>query len=229
MAESRARAQDAVREGRVLVFGSPATKPERLVAASDPIEMAGPGPRYVGRGGEKLEAALSEFEVDVRDQRCLDVGASTGGFTDCLLKHGAFEVIAVDVGRGQLHWSLRNDPRVRVMERTDVRDLDQATVGPVGLVTIDVSFISLRTVLPSVASIAPCAAVMALVKPQFEVGRRSVPKGGVVRDPALQERALGDVAKAAEATGYICRAAMPSPITGAQGNQEFFLYLEHPS
>jgi 23S rRNA (cytidine1920-2'-O)/16S rRNA (cytidine1409-2'-O)-methyltransferase len=226
MAPSRARAQDAVREGKVLVSGLPATKPDRMVAPSEPIELARPGPRYVGRGGEKLEAALRELSIDVAGKRCLDLGASTGGFTDCLLQHGASSVIAVDVGHGQLDWSLRRDARVKVLERTDVRELDPATVGEVDLVTVDVSFISLRTVLPSIAALAGRAAVLALVKPQFEVGRRNVPPGGVVRDPDLQARAVAGVVHAAEKLGLRCRAAVPSPIEGAQGNREFFVWLE---
>jgi 23S rRNA (cytidine1920-2'-O)/16S rRNA (cytidine1409-2'-O)-methyltransferase len=226
MADSRARAQDAVLAGRVLVSGAPATKPDRLVLDSEPIEIAGPPPRYVGRGGEKLEAALSEFEIDVRGKHCLDVGSSTGGFTDCLLQHGAKAVVALDVGRGQLAWSLRNDPRVHVLERTDVRDVSPAQVGEIEFVSVDVSFISLRTVLPVVARLTPGAAVIALVKPQFEVGKRNVPKGGIVRDPVLQSRAVSEIASAAERSGYVCRGAMPSPITGAHGNQEFLLFLE---
>lgn len=208
-----------------MVSGSLATKPDRLVAPSEPIEIAGPPPRYVGRGGEKLEVALRVFSVDVQGKRCLDVGSSTGGFTDCLLQHGASEVVALDVGRGQLDWSLRNDPRVIVMERTDVRDADPAAIGPVEAATVDVSFISLRTVLPSIARLAGHADVLALVKPQFEVGRSNVPRGGVVRDESLQGKAVADVAAAAERCGYVCRAQMPSPLTGAQGNKEFFVLL----
>jgi 23S rRNA (cytidine1920-2'-O)/16S rRNA (cytidine1409-2'-O)-methyltransferase len=225
LTDSRERAQDAVRDGRVLVSGSQATKPGRLVAASEPIELAGPGPRYVGRGGDKLEAALLEFGIEAKGKRCVDIGSSTGGFTDCLLQHGAASVTCVDVGRGQLDWSLRNDPRVVVMERTDVRDVDPSAIGEVDLVTVDVSFISLRTVLPSIAAIAGDADIIVLVKPQFEVGRRNVPKGGVVRDPMLQSQAIADVTGATESVGFVRRGAMPSPVTGAQGNQEFFLML----
>lgn len=225
MADSRSRAQAAVAQGRVMVSGFLATKPDRLVAASEPIEIAGPPPPYVGRGGEKLEAALREFAVDVRGKRCLDVGSSTGGFTDCLLQHGASQVVALDVGRGQLDWSLRNDPRVVVMERTDVRDVDHASIGPVDVVTVDVSFISLRTILPSIDKLAADADVIALVKPQFEVGRSKVPKGGVVRDKSLQAQAVADVVAAAERCGRVCRAEMLSPLTGAQGNREFFVLL----
>jgi 23S rRNA (cytidine1920-2'-O)/16S rRNA (cytidine1409-2'-O)-methyltransferase len=202
-----------------------ATKPNRLVATSEPIEISGPKPRFVGRGGDKLDAALGEFGIDVTGLRCLDIGSSTGGFTDCLLQCGAAEVVAVDVGRGQLDWSLRNDSRVTVMEQTDVRDLTPAMVGEVGLVTVDVSFISLRTVLEPSASVSRRADVLALVKPQFEVGRRNVPKGGVVTDESQQLRALTDVASAAERSGFVCRGSMASPITGTHGNREFFLWL----
>jgi 23S rRNA (cytidine1920-2'-O)/16S rRNA (cytidine1409-2'-O)-methyltransferase len=229
MADSRALAQDAVLEGRVLVSGALATKPGRMVAPSEPIELAGARPRYVSRGGSKLEAALREFGLDVSGKRCLDVGASTGGFTDCLLQHGAAEVVAVDVGRGQLAWSLRNDPRVVVLERTDVRDLTPSAAGPVEIVTVDVSFISLRTVLPAIAVVSGIADVIALVKPQFEVGRRNVGKGGVVRDADQQSRALGEVASSAEEEGFVCRGAMPSPLAGTHGNREFFLWLERRS
>lgn len=226
MAASRARAQDAVLAGRVLVSGAPATKPDRLVLDSEPIEIAGPTPRYVSRGGEKLEAALEGFEIDVRGTRCMDVGSSTGGFTDCLLQRGAAAVVAVDVGRGQIAWSLRNDPRVLVLERTDIRDVSVIRIGEIEFVTVDVSFISLRTVIPVIARLAPRAGVVALVKPQFEVGKRNVPKGGVVRDPMLQSRAVSEIAGAAERSGYSCRGAMPSPITGTHGNREFLLFLE---
>lgn len=209
----------------MLVSGMPATKPDRLVADSEPIEFAGPRPRYVSRGGDKLEGALSELRIFVEGKRCLDIGSSTGGFTDCLLQHGAASVIAVDVGRNQLDWSMRGDARVTVRERTDVRDLDREELGPLDLVTVDLSFISLRTVMPAIAELSFGADVLALVKPQFEVGRSNVPRGGVVRDEALQRKAIADVAKAAEGYGLVCRGCVPSPISGMQGNREFFLYL----
>lgn len=226
LAESRARAQEAVLSGRVLVSGSAATKAGRLVADSEPIELVGPPPRFVGRGGDKLDGALDAFALDVTGLRCLDVGSSTGGFTDCLLQRGAAHVIAVDVGRGQLAWSLRNDPRVTVRERTDIRDLTPVSVGVVDVVTIDVSFISLRTVLPAVARAAPGASVVALVKPQFEVGRDHVPRGGVVRDPEQRAAAVDSVVAAAGELGYEHRATAPSPLAGARGNEEVFVLLE---
>jgi 23S rRNA (cytidine1920-2'-O)/16S rRNA (cytidine1409-2'-O)-methyltransferase len=194
-----------------------------MVAPSEPIELVGPSRRYVSRGGTKLEAALEGFRVDVSELRCLDVGASTGGFTDCLLQRGASAVVTVDVGRGQIDWSLRSDERVTVMEETDVRDVE--SIGEVDLAVADVSFISLRTVLPHVARVAPGVPVIALVKPQFEVGRRRVGKGGIVRDPTLHVSALASVVEAAEGAGLRTRGALPSPILGAEGNREFFLHL----
>lgn len=209
----------------MLVSGAPADKPSRMVLPEEPIELTAPARRFVSRGGEKLDAALDDLAIDVAGLACLDVGSSTGGFTDCLLRRGATSVVAVDVGRGQLDWSLRNDPRVRSLERTDVRDLDAATAGPVDLVVVDVSFISLRTVLPAIVAAAPGVPVVALCKPQFEVGRASVGKGGVVRDPELHERAVETVIAAAGAAGLSCRARVPSAVPGAEGNQEFFLHL----
>jgi 23S rRNA (cytidine1920-2'-O)/16S rRNA (cytidine1409-2'-O)-methyltransferase len=223
---SRTAAQEAIASGRILVSGSVASKPARMVAPSEPIELTGLPRRYVSRGGEKLEAALDTFGLDMSGLRCLDVGASTGGFTDCLLQRGAAEVVAVDVGRGQLEWSIRQDERVTVIEQTDVRDVDPSAVGDVGLVVADVSFISLRTVLPHIAALAGGAPIVALVKPQFEVGRGRVGKGGIVRDPALHEEAVADVIVRARELGLECRATVPSPILGAEGNREFFVHLE---
>jgi 23S rRNA (cytidine1920-2'-O)/16S rRNA (cytidine1409-2'-O)-methyltransferase len=212
-------------QGRVLVSGSVATKPERMVEEAEPIELAGPARRFVSRGGEKLDPALDAFGIDVRGLRCLDVGASTGGFTDCLLQRGAAAVVALDVGRGQLAWELRQDERVTVLERTDVRDADPATVGVVDLVVADLSFISLRTVLPSVAALAGDAPVVALVKPQFEVGKGRVGKGGVVRDAALHDEAVAGVIDTATSIGLMHETTFPSPLPGAEGNREFFLLL----
>lgn len=225
IADSRARARDAVLEGRVLVSGAPATKPERLVDPAEAIEMAGPPPRFVSRGGEKLDAALDELGIDVRGRRCLDVGSSTGGFTDCLLSRGASAVVAIDVGRGQLAWSLRNDERVSVFEQTDVRNVRADDIGEFDLVVADVSFISLRTVLAPIAALAGPAPILALVKPQFEVGRRRLGRGGVVRDPALHQEAVTVVATTAERAGLRCVAAGPSVLEGAEGNREFFLLM----
>ncbi len=226
MAESRARARDAVLEGRVLVSGSLATKPERLVDAAEPIEISGPGRRFVSRGGDKLDGALDEFAIDVTGASCVDVGSSTGGFTDCLLQRGAERVLAIDVGRGQLDWKLRTDPRVKVMERTDVRDFDATTIPVPDLVTVDVSFISLRTVLPAIAQIARGAPVLALVKPQFEVGPKRIDKGGIVRDPVMQMYAVAEVSAAAEDSGLETIGASPSVIAGTKGNREIFILLK---
>lgn len=215
-----------VLDGRVLVSGTIAMKPERLVDPAEPIELAGPPRRFVSRGGEKLDAALDEFAIDVRGMRCVDIGASTGGFTDCLLQRGAESVIAIDVGRGQLDWNLRNNMKVMLHERTDVRKYDATTIPIPDLVVVDVSFISLRTVLPAIASIARGAPVVALVKPQFEIGRTKVPKGGIVRDPVMQVYALSEVSTAAEALGLETVGAAPSVIAGAQGNKEIFILLK---
>jgi 23S rRNA (cytidine1920-2'-O)/16S rRNA (cytidine1409-2'-O)-methyltransferase len=225
MATDRARARDAVLEGRVLVSGSVATKPDRMVDPAEPIELSGPPRRFVSRGGEKLDGALDAFGVDVRGRRCLDVGSSTGGFTDCLLQRGAREVVAVDVGRGQLDWGLRQDPRVTVMERTDVRDLDVESLGDFELVVVDVSFISLRTVLPLIADAAGDAAIVALVKPQFEVGRERVGRRGVVTDIAAREKAVADVIARAGELGLDLEAQAPAVLLGAEGNQEYFVLL----
>jgi len=210
----------------VLVSGSIADKPDRMVDEAEPIELAGPSRRFVSRGGEKLDAALNEFAIDVRGKRCVDIGSSTGGFTDCLLQRGAGSVVAIDVGRGQLDWSLRNDQRVQVHERTDVREFDATTLPVPDLVVVDVSFISLRTVLPAIASIARGAPVVALVKPQFEVGRRNVGKGGIVRDPVMQEYAVSEVSSAAEEIGLETVRSAPSVILGSQGNKEIFILLK---
>lgn len=192
--------------------------------ASEPIELAGAPRRFVSRGGEKLEAALDAFGVQVSRTRCLDAGSSTGGFTDCLLRRGAASVIAVDVGVGQLDWSLREDGRVSVREQTDIRDLEP--IEGLDLVCVDVSFISLRSVIGPLVSATGHVPTIALVKPQFEVGRRNVGKGGIVKDAPLHARAIADVARAAHEAGMRCRSAMPSPLLGAKGNREFFLHLE---
>jgi 23S rRNA (cytidine1920-2'-O)/16S rRNA (cytidine1409-2'-O)-methyltransferase len=211
----------------VLVAGSIAIKPARMVDASEPVELLGPPPRFVGRGGEKLDAALERFNVDVHGRRCLDAGASTGGFTDCLLQRGAAEVVAIDVGYGQLHERLRADPRVRNLERTNVRALTPADVGgPAAVVVADLSFISLRTVLAALVGMAePGADLVLLVKPQFEAGREEAAKGrGVIRDPAVWRRVLDEVRATALSQGAAMMGVMPSPITGAEGNVEFLVH-----
>ena len=222
-----------VGQGLVLVAGSIADKPARMVAPGEPIEVLGPPPRFVSRGGDKLLAALTRFAIDVTGARTLDAGASTGGFTDCLLQSGASSVVAVDVGHGQLHERLRDDPRVVNLERTDIRQVTMETVGgtPVDLVTADLSFISASRAVPVLMSgIAVAEApVLLLVKPQFEAGRVEVSRGkGVIRDPLVHRRTLGEVAGALVASGAVIMGAMPSPITGHAGNIEFLLHARTP-
>jgi 23S rRNA (cytidine1920-2'-O)/16S rRNA (cytidine1409-2'-O)-methyltransferase len=202
-----------------------------MVDGAEPIELVGPPPRFVSRGGEKLDAALERFGVDVRNQRCLDAGASTGGFTDCLLQRGAREVVAVDVGFGQLHERLRDDPRVRNLERTNIRSLDAADAADVGgvadVAVADLSFISLRTVLPALLALTdPDGVLVLLVKPQFEAGRQEAAKGkGVIRDPEVWRRVLEEVRSAASSHGASMMEAMVSPLRGADGNVEFLVLV----
>jgi 23S rRNA (cytidine1920-2'-O)/16S rRNA (cytidine1409-2'-O)-methyltransferase len=210
----------------VRVGGSPATKAARLVAPSDVVDIAGPSRRYVSRGGEKLAAGLARFRIDPYGLECLDAGASTGGFTDCLLQAGARHVVAVDVGYGQLAWSLRADDRVTVLERTNVRDLapDALPYRP-QLVVADLSFISLRRVLPALGAVAaPDASAVFLVKPQFEAGRDDVGRGGVVRDPRVWARVLSAVIAASVDAGFAPRGVMASPVRGPAGNVEFLVW-----
>ncbi len=218
-----------IEQGRVLVSGSQADKPARLVAPAEPIELRGPAPRYVSRGGDKLHAALERFGIDVTGRRALDAGSSTGGFTDCLLQAGAASVVAVDVGRAQLHERLRGDPRVTSLERHDIRDVTLSTVGgaPVDLVCADLSFISLGRVAGSLAGevAADGAPVVVLVKPQFEAGRPEASRGkGVIRDPEVHRRTLAEAVGALLASQAAIMGAMPSPITGHAGNVEFLVH-----
>jgi 23S rRNA (cytidine1920-2'-O)/16S rRNA (cytidine1409-2'-O)-methyltransferase len=224
---SRERARALIEAGRVTVGGAPATKPARMVDPSEAIAVAGPPPRFVSRGGEKLDGALDRFGVDLTDRRVLDAGASTGGFTDCVLQRGAREVVAVDVGYGQLHERLRQDPRVAVHERTNVRHLRATDVGgPADVVVADLSFISLRTVLPAlIALTAPGGDLVLLVKPQFEAGRAEASRGrGVIRDPAVWRRVLDEVDGGLQEAGAAMMGAMVSPLTGADGNVEFLVH-----
>jgi 23S rRNA (cytidine1920-2'-O)/16S rRNA (cytidine1409-2'-O)-methyltransferase len=232
LARSREHAGELIAAKRVKVAGNVATKPATgvttdvaLVVLDDPDH-----PDYVSRGGHKLAGALATFEplgLSVEGRRCLDAGASTGGFTDVLLRHGAAEVVAVDVGYGQLAWSLRQDPRVHVHDRTNVRELTvERTGGPVDVVVGDLSFISLLLVLDSLLTVTREDGDLALmVKPQFEVGKDRVGKGGVVRDPALRAEAVTAVAAAAAQRGWGARAVTTSPLPGPSGNVEFFLWL----
>ncbi len=228
LARSRQQAAELVSAGRVKVAGTVATKPATAVDADTPVlVVTPPGQEWVSRGADKLLGALQAFDLAVPGRRCLDAGASTGGFTEVLLRHGAREVVAVDVGYGQLAWRVRTDPRVRVHERTNVRDLSPDVVGePVDLVVADLSFISLRLVLPALVSCArPDADFVLLVKPQFEAGRAAVGAGGVVRDPAHRRGAVVDVASAAAALGLGVAGVVASPLPGPAGNVEFFLWL----
>ncbi len=227
LVESRARAADAIAAGRVLVGGAPADRAARQVGADESIAVVGPPSRFVSRGGEKLDAGLSAFGIEVAGRRVLDVGASTGGFTDCLLQRGASHVYALDVGRGQLAWSLRTDERVTVLEATNVRGLDAGQLGgPVPVAVVDVSFISLLTVAPALVGVTtPDAALVLLAKPQFEAGRAAVGKGGVVRDPAVHAEVLQRLAVGLREAGLPVVDAIPSPLLGADGNREFLLQV----
>jgi 23S rRNA (cytidine1920-2'-O)/16S rRNA (cytidine1409-2'-O)-methyltransferase len=228
---SRSQAQQVIAQHRVIVNGAIADKPARQVAAGDAIVLQGPPPRFVSRGGLKLDHALDAFTIDVTGRRALDAGASTGGFTDCLLQRGAAEVVAVDVGHGQLHERLSADVRVHTLERCNVRNLTAASIGgPVDLVVGDLSFISLRLVIaPLVRVCKPGASMVLLVKPQFEAGRAEAGKGrGVITDPAVHRRVREEIADALADAG--CRVAgwTESPITGADGNREFLVHAIVP-
>jgi 23S rRNA (cytidine1920-2'-O)/16S rRNA (cytidine1409-2'-O)-methyltransferase len=226
LASSRTEAQHAVRRGLVLVRGRPADKPSTLVDDSEPVDLASPPRRFVSRGGEKLDAALSRFAIEVAGRRCLDAGASTGGFTDRLLQGGAAHVVALDVGYGQLAWTLRGDARVTVLERTNVRDLtsDALPYAP-DLVVADLSFISLSLAVPRLAAVtADGGHLVLLVKPQFEAGKGSVDRGGVVRDPAVWRTCVASVAGAVADAGFASSGVMASPVRGPAGNVEFLLH-----
>ncbi len=227
LSPSREAAAEAVRDGLVLVAGALASKPSRLVSPAEPIELKLPARRWSSRGGDKLDPALERLGVRVAGRRCLDAGASTGGFTHVLLERGAAEVVAVDVGRGQLDLRLRQDPRVRVHDGVNVRSLTLELIGgTVDLTVADLSFISLRLVLPALlAATAPGGDLVLLVKPQFEAGREAVRRGGVVRDPAAWAGAVRAVAAAAAEHGLGVRGVCPSPLPGPAGNVELFLHL----
>jgi 23S rRNA (cytidine1920-2'-O)/16S rRNA (cytidine1409-2'-O)-methyltransferase len=226
LAPSRERARALILAGNVMVAGQPVTKAGTPVDVDSAIEIIGPDHPYVGRGGVKLAHALDTFGIPVEGRECLDIGASTGGFTDVLLRRGAARVVALDVGRGQLDWRLRTDPRVVVIERFNARALTLATLpGPVDLVAIDVSFISLRHILPMVPPLLrPGADVVALVKPQFEAGRGEVGKG-VIHDDGIRQRVLEEVAAAGAEVGLTRAGSTLSPITGQKGNVELLLHL----
>lgn len=227
LAESREKAQALIMAGSVTVAGQKALKPGQTVDFEAAVAVASP-PRFVSRGGFKLEGALEHFGVDCSGAVCLDIGSSTGGFTDCLLQHGAARVHAIDVGTNQLDWRVRTDARVHVREQLNARELAFADVGElVDLLVCDVSFISVTLILPVVARLLkPVGRMIVLVKPQFEAGKGQVGKGGIVRDPAIHEAACLRVEQAVQALGFTT-ALMPSPILGTEGNKEFLLYGHH--
>lgn len=230
LVESRALAQRLIMAGQVRVDGQVMLKPATRVDAAAKVSLD-LGPRFVSRGGEKLDAALEHFELPVKGLVCADVGASTGGFTDCLLQRGASKVYAIDVGQGILHWKLRQDERVVVMEQTNARYV-KSLPEPIGLATVDASFISLKLLLPVIAGwfrSGDGGQVIALIKPQFEAGRAQAARGqGVIRDPALHARILLDVLEYAQAQGYGLRGLMRSPLLGPKGNVEFLAWLAFP-
>jgi 23S rRNA (cytidine1920-2'-O)/16S rRNA (cytidine1409-2'-O)-methyltransferase len=231
LAESRTQAQAIVMAGAVLANEQRIAKPSDLIPTDAEIRVKGaedPAARYVGRGGLKLAAALHEFQIDVRDYVCLDVGASTGGFTDCLLQHGALKVVAVDVGHNQIDWRLRTDERVEVREGVNARYLQpQDFETEFDLIVMDVSFISATKVLPAIVPLLKNdGRLVTLIKPQFEVGRTEVGKGGIVRDPEKHERVIDEVNRAAEQLGLMVRGVIESPVRGADGNVEFLALYE---
>ncbi|HEY6393032.1 MAG TPA: TlyA family RNA methyltransferase [Bryobacteraceae bacterium] len=227
LAQSREKARALILAGQVLVEGQKADKVGHNVSIDSQIEIL-ESPKYVGRGGLKLEAALDHFHIQTAGKVCLDIGSSTGGFTDCLLQRGAARVYAIDVGTGQLDWKLRNDPRVIVQEQVNARYLGRGEVPePVDLAVCDVSFISITMILPVLPNLlAESAEMVILVKPQFELERHQVGKGGIIRDAALHQQACRRVEEAVERLGYRSEI-IPSPILGAEGNREFLLYARH--
>ena len=227
LAQSREKARALILAGQVMVNGQKADKAGASIDAGARIEVLAQ-PRYVGRGGLKLEAALDHFGISPAGKICLDIGSSTGGFTDCLLQRGAARVYAIDVGAGQLDWKLRNDPRVIVQEKVNARYLTRDHVPEsIALAVCDVSFISITMILPAlVGLLASDAQMVILVKPQFELDREQVGKGGIIRDPRLHQQACQRVEKAVQALGFQIRI-IPSPILGAEGNREFLLYAGH--
>jgi 23S rRNA (cytidine1920-2'-O)/16S rRNA (cytidine1409-2'-O)-methyltransferase len=230
LVESREKAKALIMAGRVEVDRVVVDKPGRLVATSSMVSLTPGGSAYASRGGDKLEAALRGFDIDVKDLTLMDVGASAGGFTDCLLRRGAGRVVCVDVGYGQLDWRLRQDPRVVVLEKTNARYLTRDHVpGPLHGAVIDVSFISLRLVVPPVSELLePEAFMVALIKPQFEVGRGQVGKGGVVRDERLRQQVIETLSSFFEGLAWSVQGVLPSPLLGPKGNQEYLIYVRRP-
>ena len=230
LAPSRERAKALIMAGRIMVDGMPLSKPGVSVSQDAQLERKGEDLPYVSRGGLKLQAAMDAFHPPVKGAVCLDVGASTGGFTDCLLRHGARKVYAVDVGYGQLAWKLQQDSRVVSMEKTNARHLKPDDFSePIDLATIDAAFISLKVLAPALLPcLKPRAAVIALIKPQFEVGRGQVGKGGVVRDPQQHAMVIDDLSTFFQSLQFDIRGRCPSPIRGPKGNREFLIYLRSP-
>ena len=228
LVESREKAKRMIMAGLVEVNNHISDKPGHLIPVSSEITLEKPSLPYVSRGGLKLEAALDRFPVEVKGKTLMDVGASTGGFTDCLLQRGAEKVIAVDVGYGQLHWKIRQDPRVVVFEKTNIRYLGPEQIKePINGAVIDVSFISLKLVIPPVSHLLlDDAFIVALIKPQFEVEKGQVGKGGVVRDPSLREEVVANLSRFFEEAGWHVKGCTPSPILGPKGNQEFLICLK---
>ncbi len=226
LVESRERAQSLIIAGQVLVNEQKQDKAGAMVPEDAEIRILGGQLPYVSRGGLKLESALKEFKVSVSGKTALDVGASTGGFTDCLLQHGCEKVYAVDVGYGQMAWKLRQDPRVVVIERTNIRSMDPSLIPePVDIVVIDASFISLEKIIPSILKfLAAGSEIIALIKPQFEVGREQVGKGGIVRDELARAAAVEKVVVFFRETGLEVKGVIPSPITGQDGNVEYLIH-----
>lgn len=230
IASSRERARALIMEGKVLVNGVPVTKAGSLIDGEASIEMKGKDIPYVSRGGLKLEAALEHFGINLAGVTAMDVGSSTGGFTDCMLKEGAKKVYCIDVGYGQLSWSLRNDPRVVLLERTNIRYLERHQIHDmIDIAAIDVSFISLKKVIPKVMEfIKNRGEILALIKPQFEVGKGDVGRGGIVRDEEKRMEAVASVKEFTEMLGLKTEGIFLSPVPGQKGNREYFLYSGKP-
>ena len=226
--ESRSQAAEYIRNGWVTIDGKPVSKPSTLVLRSGHVALDLPVDSFVSRGGMKLSGALDAFHIDVEGKTALDCGASTGGLTDCLLKAGARKVYAIDVGYGQLHWKLRQDPRVVVMERINLRHLDPTSIPDrIQLITLDMSFISLTLIFDILIGLLDdCGEIIALIKPQFEAGRDAVGSGGVVRDGRVHEQVLRSLATHVSENGWRLRGMVPSPLLGPSGNREFFFHLD---
>ncbi|MBW1642074.1 MAG: TlyA family RNA methyltransferase [Deltaproteobacteria bacterium] len=228
LAKSRERGKSLIMSGKVLVDNKPISKPGMMVSLESEIRLKGKDIPYVSRGGLKLEKALTAFQLDVEGYDCLDIGSSTGGFTDCLLQKGAKRVFAVDVGYGQLAWKLRKDPKVIVFERTNIRNMPfESLPCPVNIVTIDVSFISLKIVVPSTLKFTrKNAIILPLIKPQFEIGKGKVGKGGIVKDPTAHDAVINDLNLFFNKIGLQSMDIIESPILGTKGNKEFFMALK---